>query len=194
MRAALALLFACTSDDPTPPAPPPTPVAPVAPVAPPEAPALEKPAAPEAPAAVTFEYTSAGEDACTSTQTGTDPIEFTQTCPGVGPYTLQIVGHDHGSELEILHKGDALGLSYDAPGWMSDVTTGKVEWRTRAGADGPHALIFRVTWTEPTDDGNTQHSTLIVARIQAGTACEIGRSGSNETARTLADDATKRCG
>ena len=49
-------------------------------------------------------------------------------------------------------------------------------------------------WTEPTDDGdNKQLSTLIVVRLQAGAACEIGRSGNNETARAVADDAGKTC-
>ncbi len=135
------------------------------------------------------QYTSLGAGDCTRSET---PDGVVARCGGASGYGVQIEAHDHGSELDLTRGGRALGLRYEAPGWMADVTDGKIEWRARGDAE-PHALIFRVKWVDASIGQNQPRSTLIVARLDGTTVCEIGRTDSNESARQMADDPNRSC-
>jgi hypothetical protein len=149
--------------------------------------ALAQPAATDPP--VAFVYTSLSQDSCQDR--GMHDGVLRSRCSGFGGYDLQVsYYYDHGSRLDFLRGGKALGLEYQSPGPWDEVTTGKVEWRHRGGA--PHALIFRVRWTDQST-GLQSKSTLLVARVDGGKVCIIGRTGSNDEARALADDVGRRC-
>ena len=174
----LPLLLACGDSSVSTPSASPDP----RPAAPPPSAAAGPPAA---------RYTSLGASDC-SRADAAEGAGVVATCGGLGGYGVRVESHDHGSELDLTRGGRALGLRYEAPGWMADVTDGKIEWRARGDA-APHALIFRVKWVDSSSGTNEPRSTLIVTRLDGGTVCEIGRTTSNESAREMADDSRRGC-
>ena len=147
----------------------------------------------DAPTAATATYTSLARSGCKTREEGElDAQIVVIQCRGQGGYGVRVEAHDHGSELDLTQKGRALGLRYESPGWMANVTDGKIEWRARGDAP-PHALIFRVKWVDGGGGTNQERSTLVVARLDGDEVCEVGQTGSNAQAREIADDRSKRC-
>jgi hypothetical protein len=113
-----------------------------------------------------------------------------QQCPAPGGWRLLLVSSDANTWIDLVGPGVMWSgerpVVYESPigNFPSAGGSTAVEWR-RDG-DRLTALIFRVT-AQDRGSLETHRSVLYVVRLQPGAACVIGRAGSNEEARTLAD-------
>jgi hypothetical protein len=126
------------------------------------------------------------------------PDRFKSICPGRDGMRVILEGGDDLSWIGLLPPGakyDQGTRLYAHIGGFPQVTGKRLEWRYH----GPKlaALIVRVEWTEQSDAGGTKDvSGLIIWRVDAAKldqACPIGQTTSNEEARAIADDPSKRC-
>jgi hypothetical protein len=126
------------------------------------------------------------------------PDSFKSICPGRDGIRVILEGGDARSWIGLLPrgaKGDQGKRLHANWGGFPQVTGKRLEWRY----EGPKlvALIVRVEWTEQSDAGDTKDvSGLAIWRVDAAKldqACLVGQTTSNEEARAMADDLSKRC-
>jgi hypothetical protein len=126
------------------------------------------------------------------------PDSFKSICSGRDGMRVILEGGDARSWIGLLPPGE----KYDQGtrlhtnwGGFPQVTGKRLEWRYKDAK--LVALIVRVEWTEQSDAGDTRDvAALTVWRVDAAKldqACLIGQTTSNEEARAIADDLTKRC-
>lgn len=186
--AALALLAACSKEQPAAPA--------VTETASASAAANESPAAvpePGAPARVST-YTSLKDCSVVESNEGED--WSVSRCDGPGGWALQVDYGDARDDAQLLAKGKpAQPLNLGAlTGGAFNGLGDAVEWRGVSAAQ-PSALILRNRVSENPEDSSKVTATLLVVDLAQG--CVVAQirpqAGQNEAARAVADGPRQPC-
>jgi hypothetical protein len=154
-------------------------------------------------AAITTQSTPIDGKQCVNISHDRETGDTVKQCPGVGGYSLLVLSSDDRASLSIVTNNKAtLPLNFwDMVSPTFSTLGPKVEWQVESheGTKTPVALVVRLNTVDQTDVAVPRPvSFIVVARIQPGEACVIGKvpaqqSNATQMARALATARDTKC-
>ena len=154
-------------------------------------------------ATITTQSTPIDGKQCVNISNDRETGDTVKRCPGIGGYSLLVLSSDDRASLSVITNNKAaLPLNFwDMVSPTFSTLGPKVEWQvaSHGGTKTPVALVVRLNTVDQADVAAPRPvSFIVVARIQPGQACVIGKvpaqqSNAAQMARAMATARDTKC-